>query len=140
MAGGAAQLSPADQTAYLDLLVHGASPLAACRQLNISLASIAATVAECPAFLDRIRGAGDVLSQNVAAALYRAAMQGNVTAQKFFLQHRPPPEWHGDTHSQTPAQESLSPHELAAEYLAAGLDVPPELQALLGPPGVPLEP
>ena len=46
-------------------------------------------------FRNRIDQIHNVLSQNVAAALYRSAMEGSVSAQTFFLKNCPPPEWPG---------------------------------------------
>lgn len=45
------------------------------------------------AFRKRMDRVPDLLSQNVAASLYQAAMKGSVTAQTFYLKNLPPPEW-----------------------------------------------
>ncbi len=44
-------------------------------------------------FRKRMDRVPDLLSQNVAASLYQAAMKGSVTAQTFYLKNLPPPEW-----------------------------------------------
>jgi hypothetical protein len=54
-----------------------------------------------PEFQARLTQSQAVLSQNVAAALYRSAMEGSVSAQTFYLKHLPPPEW--------PAVEATAP-------------------------------
>ena len=46
-----------------------------------------------PDFQSRLTRSQQTLSQNVAAALYRSAMEGSVAAQTFYLRHLPPPEW-----------------------------------------------
>ena len=48
---------------------------------------------ESAAFRKRMDRVPDLLSQNVAASLYQAAMKGSVTAQTFYLKNLPPPEW-----------------------------------------------
>ena len=48
------------------------------------------------AFRKRMDRVPDLLSQNVAASLYQAAMKGSVTAQTFYLKNLPPPEWVGE--------------------------------------------
>jgi len=75
------------------LILNGASPAGACRQLGISLdAYLAANDADAEVFERRLRDQ-ETLSQNVAAALYRSAMKGSVPAQTFYLRSLPPPEW-----------------------------------------------
>lgn len=102
----------------------------ACQSLGVSISSFMRTLAEDRVFAERVQQAQSSLSQNVAARLYRTAMEGNVAAQKYYLQLQPPPEWK-QGHAETAAEE-LMPDELADEYRDAGLDVPPELEALVG--------
>jgi hypothetical protein len=109
----------------------GAPPPVACQEMGVALAGFLRTVAEDRGFHERIRQAGCVLSQNVAARLYRAAMEGDVSAQKSYLQMNPPPEWRDEGAADDAALlEGMTPHELAEQYRAAGLAVPPELEAL----------
>lgn len=107
----------------LRLLLRGASPLAACAQLGV----------EPETFLDWLQGsrfrarlirALHLLSQNVAAALYRKAMEGSVAAQTFYLRHLPPPEWPQPAASDdaSPLQQ-LSDDELADLCRAHGIDL-----------------
>ena len=115
-------LSRTNQTAYLHLLTRGASPAAACQQLGCSIHAVLRAIQEDDEFAKRIDQANRLLSQNVAAALYRSAMQGSVSAQTFYLKHRPPPDWpqserKGEAVS-APADglDDLSDEELAKLY------------------------
>lgn len=89
------QLTPEEQDEYLHLLSRGASPAAACLQLNLSVLGVLNQITTDESFRNRIDQIHNVLSQNVAAALYRSAMEGSVSAQTFFLKNCPPPEWPG---------------------------------------------
>jgi hypothetical protein len=93
LASRARQLSAIQQQRYLHLLTRGASPLAACVQLGISVLDVEQTVQHCAIFQQRVRQAHVLLSQNVAAALYRSAMEGSVPAQTLYLKNQPPPDW-----------------------------------------------
>jgi len=77
--------------------MRGASPFGACQQLGIPLESLKQIYAAEEAFRHRIDQVHEILSQNVAAALYRQAMEGNVSAQSFWLKVLPPPGWHQPT-------------------------------------------
>lgn len=137
MSSATIELSRDQRNYILQLLLRGASPAAACAQLTLPLIAYARTLREDPDFRARIREVTAALSQNVAAALYRAAMQGNVTAQTTWLRLRPPPEWQEmDTEPDSPANfddvyGQLTDHELLQLARAMGIDVPPEY---LSPP------
>lgn len=124
-------LTAGQQDTCLRLMLLGASPPMACASLKVSITSFQRTVDEDAVFAARVRQTQGGLSQNVAARLYRTAMEGNVSAQRCYLQMRPPPEW-TEAGPQDANLEELEPHELADEYRAAGLDVPSELEALAG--------
>ena len=87
------QLTRSQQTEYLRLLTLGASPAAACQKVGVSITAVLVTMDQLPAFRKRMDRVPDLLSQNVAASLYQAAMKGSVTAQTFYLKNLPPPEW-----------------------------------------------
>lgn len=87
------EFTSALQDEYLHLLARGASPAAACLQLNLPVTLVLNHINTDAGFRDRLDQIHDVLSQNVAAALYRSAMEGSVSAQTFFLKNCPPPEW-----------------------------------------------
>ncbi|MBX3439647.1 MAG: hypothetical protein KF861_19315, partial [Planctomycetaceae bacterium] len=92
-ASHAKRLVPAAQESYLHLLTRGASPAAACGQIGMSVLDVLATIEQDEAFRLRLEQVNVLLSQNVAAALYRSAMEGSVSAQTFFLKNQPPPNW-----------------------------------------------
>lgn len=75
----------------------GASPAAACQKVGVSITAVLVTMDQSTAFRKRMDRVPDLLSQNVAASLYQAAMKGSVTAQTFYLKNLPPPEWDNDT-------------------------------------------
>lgn len=127
----APRLSAAQQDTCLRLMFLGASPPMACASLKVSITSFQRTVDEDGEFAVRVQQTLGSLSQNVAARLYRTAMDGNVSAQRCYLQMRPPPEWTECAPAAADLEE-LEPDELADEYRAAGLDVPAELEALAG--------
>jgi hypothetical protein len=128
----AAPLLDADQQAeVMKLVTYGSSPLMACHKLGVSITSFLKTSATDAGFGERLQAAQQALSQNVAARLYQTAMNGNVSAQKCYLEFRPPPEW-DQAPNDGAGDEELDPHDLAEAYRAAGLAVPPELEAFAG--------
>ena len=97
------QLTRTQQTEYLRLLTLGASPAAACQKVGVSITAVLVTMDQSAAFRKRMDRVPDLLSQNVAASLYQAAMKGSVTAQTFYLKNLPPPEWDvGDAEHDSP--------------------------------------
>jgi hypothetical protein len=119
------------QQEFLWWISRGASPAMVCQQLGFSLTSFVKTMKENACFAERAEQAESGLSQNVAARLYRIAMEGNVAAQRYYLELNPPPEWRQRPLAGAELKE-LEPDELADEYRSAGLDVPTELQTLVG--------
>ncbi|MCA8993397.1 MAG: hypothetical protein KDA88_15520 [Planctomycetaceae bacterium] len=103
------------QREYLQLLARGASPAAACMQLNLSVTVVLNRITTDETFRDRLDQIHNVLSQNVAAALYRSAMEGSVSAQTFFLKNCPPPEWPGEDAARLGVDDGLD--ELSDEEL-----------------------
>jgi hypothetical protein len=110
------------------LLFRGASPAAACAQLEVTLDDFMHTWTHDDAFRERVSQTQTARSQNVAAALYRTAMEGSVTAQTFYLRRLPPPEW--PQSSAAPSDLSplnhLSDAELLERSRARRLDPTPE--------------
>ena len=100
-----ARMSPALQREFLELMVKGASPHGACGKLEVSLASFWNTLEHDAQFAAELQRVWDTLSFNVVSALYRAAMEGNGSAQQFWLKHRPPPRWAVPDQDQVPADE-----------------------------------
>jgi hypothetical protein len=116
------------QQLILQMLLRGASPAGACGQLDIPLADFVATWTTDDDFRDSVRRAQDARSQNVAAALYRSAMEGSVTAQTFYLRHLPPPEWHDpNPHNDDDTDESqLTDDEIIERCRARRIPLPTE--------------
>lgn len=100
--GEAPLLNREQQQLYLNLIARGASPAGACQQLGLPPMSLVLTAEQDAAFAALLKRVKELLSQNVAAALYRAAMEGNVSAQTFYLKNLPPPEWPTDDALDTP--------------------------------------
>ena len=105
-------LSRKTQKQFLLLLSRGAPPQGACHQLGISLLSLARTLEQDDTFRSERDHILDLLSQNVAMALYQAAMKGDIHAQKFYLTNAPPPEWTGPSDSAPPSPDDLADDEL----------------------------
>ncbi|MGE0378147.1 MAG: hypothetical protein AB7I48_22660 [Planctomycetaceae bacterium] len=123
---------------YLHLLTRGASPAAACGQLGVSVLDVLATIEQDDAFHRRLEQVNVLLSQNVAAALYRSAMEGSVSAQTFFLKNQPPPNWQPDESDESAdcPLDRMSDDELVAFCRASGIDWPSETAAGTDPPAV----
>ena len=125
-------LTADEQTSLLALLLRGASPAAACPQLGVTLGTFQRTWLEDEVFRARVSEVRDVLSQNVAAALYRSAMEGNVSAQTLWLKIWPPRGWSNGNDEGPQATEptffsDLSDDELVELARAMGVDIPPEI-------------
>lgn len=125
------------QEQLLQLLLRGASPAGACQAVGISIFSLHRTLTDSHEFRKRVEQVRNALSDNVAAALYRAAMEGNVSAQSFWLKTFPPSAWstmpHGDPESGQ--YDDLSDHELVDLARAMGIDIPPEIEGKARSPG-----
>lgn len=121
-------LSPQEKRQYLRYLSQGASPAAACLKLGITTADLAFSLDLDRRFLQQSNQVKELLSQNVAAALYRSAMEGSVSAQTFFLKNCPPPDWPEDqAHPSAKPLEELSDEELIKKFR----ETAPELLARL---------
>jgi hypothetical protein len=101
-------LTPLQQEEFLHLLARGASPAVACTQLGVMLTVVLDQFRTDNLFRQRFEEVQNLLSQNVAAALYRSAMEGSVSAQTFFLKNRPPQEWNLDADTQPAPAETTS--------------------------------
>lgn len=109
-------LTAAQQTAYLTRIARGASLAAACASLGLSVTAVLITLETDATFRAQQQQIDQLLSQNVAAALYQAAMKGNVPAQTFLLKNRPPSGWQGndDENQSSDDLERLTDDQLAA--------------------------
>lgn len=127
-------MTPEQQAAVIQWMQKGAAPGAACQQQGLTVEHFWFTLANDPAFNRALQQLFDTLSQNVLVALYQAAMKGQVTAQQFWLRHRPATLWttQTETTSTDPLQQ-LNDDQLVDEFRAAGLDLPPEVAARVDP-------
>ncbi len=113
------------------LLVQGASLLYACRRLDVPLASVLQAMQDDDGFRDEVERAGEALSSQVAAALYKSAVGGSVTAQMFWLRSRPPSDWFTRNGNGRDELDELSDAELFEKCLEEGLPIPPEAEAVV---------
>ncbi len=131
-------LTPEEQEQVWSWLVKGASPQVACQQLGLSLPAFWRTLEGDVAFATALQQLFDTLSHNVLAALYRAAMEGNVTAQQFWLRHRPARAWQAPAVSElTDDPANFADAELLERAFAEGADIPPEVASCLSATGRP---
>jgi hypothetical protein len=126
-----AVLTAGEQAEYVRLVVNGAAPLRACERVGVTVAAVLRTLDVDPGFRALVDQTAEVISGNVAAALYQAAMRGNVAAQTLFLNHRPPRDWKQEAQDDDEL-DRLSNAELLALCLAEGVAVPAAAQAALG--------
>lgn len=126
---------PTQRELLLGLLLRGASPAAACAQLGLSADDFHLWLAD-DFFREQLERSQHLLSRNVAAALYRSAMEGSVSAQTFYLKHLPPPEWPSTADTPVPADnlDTLPDDELLDRCRSLGLDLPPSPVGGDGPP------
>lgn len=128
------RLSDEDVEQYVAHLIRGLPPAGACLQLGISIGAVLRRLAEDADLRQRVDDVQWVLRENVKSALYRQAMDGNVSAQRCFLQligagDMTPFRQGFDEDDEN--WESMTPHDMADKYRTAGVVVPEELEALL---------
>ncbi|MCA9116678.1 MAG: hypothetical protein KDA79_16470 [Planctomycetaceae bacterium] len=123
----------------LELLLRGASPAAACQQLGLSPFAWIRTLDDSEPLRHRTAAVQQLLTGNVLAAAYRAAMQGAASIQSLWLKTfntRPAEEAPAATpHTFDDYFDRLSRNELFQLARAMGVDVPPELDATPAPAG-----
>ena len=122
-----ALLSEERQFGYITLLSKGASPAGACAQLDILLANVIWTIEHDQHFAAMVEQVQELLSQNVAAALYRSAMEGSSSAQQFYLKNRPPAQWSPPVESEDPALNDMNYDELIDRFQTETLALLDEL-------------
>lgn len=109
---------------FLELLVVGNSPQVICRNLGLDEAEYF-EARRCDAgFAEAVELAQDVKSQNIEAALYKQALEGNLSAMTQYLKLSPPPEWDDDRRGET--------NELMRMTLAELRDATESLRTLAG--------
>lgn len=116
----------------MELLAKGASPAAACQHLGVPVSAFLHSLADDPAFREALADVNEILTRNVVAALYQAAMKGSIPAQTLWLRNTRPREWseqHEDGRNQSISLDELelTDEQVLALARAMGVPVPPEL-------------
>lgn len=81
------------QAEVVSLLLRGGSPQAVCQKLRLDPAAFCRTVEEDPTFCHRLRHVRELMTQNVVATVYAAALKGTPAAQALWLRTFPPPQF-----------------------------------------------
>lgn len=90
---GAMTLSPDEQLDVLQALLRGGSPQAVCQKQGRDPLDFCRTVEDDPAFRTSLRQIRELMTLNVVATVYRAAMEGTPAAQALWLRTFPPTDW-----------------------------------------------
>jgi hypothetical protein len=72
---------------------HGSTDAEIAEALGVSTVTLYAWMKLRPDFLNAIRSAKDIPDERVKRNLFHQAIEGNVTAQVFWLKNRRPQEW-----------------------------------------------
>jgi hypothetical protein len=83
-------LSPDDKHDLLLVLLRGGSPQAACQKLGLDPHDFCRAADGDAAFRTRLRHVRELMTHNVVATVYRAAMEGTPAAQALWLRTFPP--------------------------------------------------
>lgn len=86
-------LSPGEQLDVLNALLRGGSPQTVCQKLGRDPLDFCRTVADDGSFRAALRQARELMTLNVVATVYRAAMEGTPAAQALWLRTFPPDDW-----------------------------------------------
>ncbi len=128
------------QSRFIELLLRGASPFGACQQMGISYIEFLKAERENATFHKACEDVHVALTRNVLAAVYRAAMEGNTTAQSLWLKACGPVDSTSTARGQDSYElEQLFDHVTDDELvqLAHALDVglPDEVESRLSQAG-----
>lgn len=126
-------LTETAQVGILDYLDRGASPAGACLKIGVDYAAFSKTRRVNLGFRSRLSQSATVLGENVAAAVYREAMEGKMPAAALILKTLPPPAWVDAAAAVSRPQDAdelddlddAELHELARTY---GVEVPVEIE------------
>lgn len=108
------------------MLALGGSPAAVTQKLGVNPKEVASALGTDADFAAEAAAVRRALDENVAAALYRSAMEGSVTAQTAYLKQRSAAAGEDDDASRDPLLadlERLSDEELIALAAAFGIDL-----------------
>ncbi len=90
-------MSPEQQADILLALLRGGSPQAACQKLGADPQGFCRTTERDEAFRTRLRHVRELMTLNVVATVYRAALEGAPAAQALWLRTFSPPDWTAST-------------------------------------------
>jgi hypothetical protein len=114
-----------DRAAVLDVLLRGGSPQAACQRLGLDVAAFCKAADEDAGFRRRLRHVRELMTHNIVATVYAAAMKGTPAAQALWLRMFPPAGWtdpspeHSKTASETTDEFAALPNDAIERTLAA---------------------
>lgn len=83
-------LTPIEQRELLDILSRGGSPQIACARLNVPPESLSRTLADDHHFRQQLAAVHEIMTHNVVATIYAAALKGTPAAQSLWLKTFPP--------------------------------------------------
>lgn len=122
-------LTKQEQQAVVDLLSRGWGRAQVCRKLGFSYQSMLRSVEESASFAQCVEEAALGRDEAVEMALYKAALEGKVSAQKFWFQRKQSKGTQPQVEQVNAKEEEelrrLSDRELIERARAAGIDLPP---------------
>jgi hypothetical protein len=86
-------LSPDEQLDVLQALLRGGSPQAVCQKQGRDPLDFCRTAEGDASFQTALRQVRELMTLNVVATVYRAAMEGTPAAQALWLRTFPPTDW-----------------------------------------------
>ncbi len=86
-------LSPDDRLDLLQALLRGGSPQAVCQKQGRDPFDFCRTADDDAHFRTALRQVRELMTLNVVATVYRAALEGTPAAQALWLRTFPPTEW-----------------------------------------------
>ncbi len=106
-------LSLEQQREVLFALLRGGSPQAACQKLGADPRAFCRARERDAAFREGLQQVRELMTLNVVATVYRAAMEGTPAAQALWLRTFAPPEW-AEPASKTPDTSFETTNEFAS--------------------------
>jgi hypothetical protein len=136
-------LTHGERKEFLDRLSRGATPYSILREMEIAPGVYHRTLEAGVGFREQIDEVRLLLDQMIETAVFHAAMKGNVSAQTLWIRHRPPPGWSDEDEAEgalgktgidgTSHWGRMTDAELLERAVAAGVDLPVELEGGTGP-------
>jgi len=122
------RMGQVEQQEFLQLLEKGCTAAFACHQMGRTMSSLWKTLQRNGRFRQAFEENLMLMNQRVEAALYKAALKGNVSAQTLWLRNRPPPGWKSNhkRSEETQGLKDMTDEELFRFAEQAGCDLPEE--------------